>query len=226
MDIFNNAEGNENPIVEIKNSVMAKTFIWVAIALLVSSIAAFATYKSESLVLYRAYPVLIMIELVVVIGLSFGLRKMPLWLSATLFMTYSILNGITFSALFYVYELGSIATIFIETAAVFAVLAVLGYTTNVDLQKWSIALSVMLCVGLFVSIINLIIGSSMIQIGLTWAMLILFFVLVIYDTQKIKVMASEGMIEDNKLAIYGAMQLYLDFINIFIRILALFGKRK
>ena len=66
----------------------------------------------------------------------------------------------------------------------------------------------------------------MIQIGLTWAMLILFFVLVIYDTQKIKVMASEGMIEDNKLAIYGAMQLYLDFINIFIRILALFGKRK
>lgn len=226
MNIFSNTEGNENPIVEIKNSVMAKTFTWVAIALLISSISAYVTYKIASIELYTLYPVFIIAELVLVLGLSFGLRKMPLWLSATFFLGYSVLNGITFSALFYVYELGSIATIFIETAAVFAVLAVLGYTTNVDLQKWSIGLMVMLLVGLFVSVINIFIGSSMIEIGLTWAMLILFFVLVIYDTQKIKLMASEGMIDDNKLAIYGAMELYLDFVNIFIKLLALFGKRK
>mgnify|MGYP004595230071 CR=1 FL=1 len=100
------------------------------------------------------------------------------------------------------------------------------YKTDKDISNWGTILTVALIVGLILTIINFFVGSSMLDIALDWAMLFIFFGLTIYDMNKITEMHNLGFCDDEKLYVYGAMELYLDFINIFLRILALFGKRK
>ena len=112
------------------------------------------------------------------------------------------------------------------TAALFGILAFIGKNTTKDLSKFGTILIVALAIGLVLTIINIFIGNSMLDIILDWAILFIFFGLTVYDTQKIIRMHEAGFVEDEKLYVYGAMELYLDFINIFLRILRLFGKRR
>ena len=126
-----------------------------------------------------------------------------------------------------VFELNSIIFLFIASALIFGILSLIGYKTNKDLSNWRTYLNVFLIIGLILSLINIFIfKSSMFNLILDWVILAVFFGVTIYDINKIKMLQSESNIDQEKIYIYCAMQLYLDFINIFLRVLSIFGKRK
>ena len=138
-----------------------------------------------------------------------------------------MINGVTLSVVFVVYELSSIVSVFIISALVFGILGFIGYKTNRDLNSWGTYIIVFLIAGIVLSLLNLIVfRSSVLDIAIDWLILILFCGVTIYDINKIKVLQESADINQDKIHIYCAMQLYLDFINIFLRILSIFGKRK
>ena len=138
-----------------------------------------------------------------------------------------MINGVTLSVVFVVYELSSIVSVFIISALVFGILGFIGYKTNRDLNSWGTYIIVFLIAGIVLSLLNLIVfRSSVLDIAIDWLILILFCGATIYDINKIKVLQESADINQDKIHIYCAMQLYLDFINIFLRILSLFGKCK
>ena len=138
-----------------------------------------------------------------------------------------MINGITLSAVFVVYELSSIVSVFVISATVFGILGFIGYKTNKNLSSWGTYIIVFLIAGIVLSLLNLIVfRSSVLDIAIDWLILILFCGATIYDINKINVLQESADINQDKIHIYCAMQLYLDFINIFLRILSLFGKSK
>lgn len=138
-----------------------------------------------------------------------------------------MINGVTLSVVFVVYELSSIVSVFIISALVFGILGFIGYKTNRDLNSLGTYIIVFLIAGIVLSLLNLIVfRSSVLDIAIDWLILILFCGATIYDINKIKVLQESADINQDKIHIYCAMQLYLDFINIFLRILSLFGKSK
>lgn len=138
-----------------------------------------------------------------------------------------MINGVTLSVVFVVYELSSIVSVFIISALVFGILGFIEYKTNRDLNSWGTYIIVFLIAGIVLSLLNLIVfRSSVLDIAIDWLILILFCGATIYDINKIKVLQESADINQDKIHIYCAMQLYLDFINIFLRILSLFGKSK
>lgn len=141
-----------------------------------------------------------------------------------LFYLYSFLTGLTFSAIFVAYEMNSIVLIFGMTSALFAVMALIGKYTNLDLTKMGTILFIGLIGIVIASLINIIIGSETIDILVTIVGIIIFIGYIAYDVQKIKYIAAS--LEEDKAAIICAFELYLDFINLFIKLLRLFGKSK
>lgn len=220
MEFFN----QEDVITETgNNDLINKTFFRMFLGLLATAITAFYTYSS-GLYLNIPYGVLCIIELAVVLIFSLGFRKWSPTTVTILFFGYAFLNGMTLAVIFAAFELGSIGYALLTTAVLFGALSAYGYITKKDISKVGSILMVALCVGLVMSIINLFIGSTMFDIILDWFTLAIFCGLTIYDVNKIK--ALQGQMDSEKLYVYGAMELYLDFINIFLRILSLFGKRK
>ena len=211
------------------NSVLTNTFFRMFLGLLASAVTAIYTYYSGmyiDIVTSGAFYGLAIAEVVVVILFSLFFQKASPTVVTVMFFGYAFLNGFTLSVIFAAYELTSIGYAFAATAAMFGILAFIGYKTDKDLSNWGTTLSVALIVGLVLTVINLFLRHTMFDIVLDWAMLLLFSVLTIYDMNKIKLMQQAGFCEDEKLYVYGAMELYLDFINIFLRILSLFGKRR
>ncbi|MFR3783586.1 MAG: Bax inhibitor-1/YccA family protein [Clostridia bacterium] len=159
--------------------------------------------------------------------LHFYLKNFHQLQSGILYFVYSMINGVTLSVVFVVYELSSIVSVFIISALVFGILGFIGYKTNRDLNSWGTYIIVFLIAGIVLSLLNLIVfRSSVLDIAIDWLILILFCGATIYDINKIKVLQESADINQDKIHIYCAMQLYLDFINIFLRILSLFGKSK
>lgn len=138
-----------------------------------------------------------------------------------------MINGVTLSVIFVVYELSSIVSVFVISAIVFGILGFIGYKTNKNLSSWGTYIIVFLIAGIVLSLLNLIVfRSSVLDIAIDWLILILFCGATIYDINKMKLLQESADINQDKIHIYCAMQLYLDFINIFLRILSLFGKSK
>lgn len=211
------------------NSVLTNTFFRMFLGLLASAVTAIYAYYSgmwETMVLNGTFYGLAIAEVIVVILFSLLFRKVSPTVVTIMYFGYAFLNGFTLSVIFAAYELSSIGYAFAATAAMFGILSYIGYKTDKDLSNWSTVLSVALIVGLVLTVINLFVGSTMLDIVLDWAMLLLFFGLTVYDMNKIRAMHEAGFCDDEKLYVYGAMELYLDFINIFLRILSLFGKRR
>ena len=198
--------------------------------LLGSGILAWYTYSSGLLINIMDgdyFNVLLIIELVVVFIFSLLFRKLPPFVVGILYFIYSMLNGVTLSVIFVVFELNSILYLFAISALVFAALGFIGYKTNKDLTSFGTYLSVFLIAGILLSIVNLfILKNTFFELILDWFILILFFGITVYDINKIKLLQEDSSIDTEKAHIYCAMQLYLDFINIFLRILSIFGKRK
>ena len=211
------------------NKVLTNTFFRMFLGLLASALTAFYVYKSGlyiSVLTNGSYIALAIIELAVVLIFSLLFKKLSPTAVTVLFFTYAFINGFTLSVIFVAYEMTSIVYAFAGTSALFGVLALIGYKTDKDISNWGTILTVALLIGIVLTIINIFVGSTMLDIALDWAILLIFFGLTIYDMNKIKLMQQAGFCEDEKLYVYGAMELYLDFINIFLRILSLFGKNK
>ena len=211
------------------NNSMIKIFFRMFLGLLATAISAFYTYKSGlyiTIATGMSYGILAIIEIAVVLIFSLLFRKLSPTLVTILFYTYSFINGVTLSTIFAVFEMTTIFYAFLTTAVLFGGLALYGYTTKRDITKASTIFTTALIIGLIVSLINLFIGNSMVDIILDWVMLAVFAGLTIYDMNKIKAMEQYVEYDTEKFYIYGAMELYLDFINIFIRLLSIFGRGK
>lgn len=208
----------------LTSNVLGQTFFWMFMGLLATGIIAWYAYSS-GMVLELNFNMLAIIELAVVIIFSLFFRKLSATMVTFLYFTYAIITGFTFSVFFYIFELQSIISLFFVSAGMFGVLAYIGMKTEKDITGWGSTLSAMLIAGLILSLLNLIMGNSMLDLILDWVLLIVFGAITIYDVNKIKMMEEYSVMEPDKLYIYGAMEIYLDFINIFIRILSIFGKR-
>lgn len=211
------------------NQVLTNTFFRMFLGLLASALTALYVYKSGlyiSVLTSGSYMALGLIEIAVVLIFSLLFKKLSPTAVTILFFTYAFINGFTLSVIFVAYEMTSIVYALAGTAVLFGLLSLIGYKTDKDISNWGTILTVALLVGIILTIVNIFVGSSMLDIALDWAILFIFFGLTIYDMNKIKLMQQAGFCEDEKLYVYGAMELYLDFINIFLRILSLFGKRR
>ncbi len=220
---------SNNEPINTQNKLFGKTFFWMFLGLLGSAIIASYTYYSGlfiDIVLGNYFNLLLILELVVVLVFSLLFRKMSPTVVGILYFVYAMINGVTLSVIFAVFELNSIIFLFVVSALIYAVLGLIGYKTNKDLSSWRTYLSVFLIAGIVLSIINLFMQNSTFELFLDWAILILFFGITIYDINKIKLLEQDPSLVSEKLHIYCAMQLYLDFINIFLRILSIFGKRR
>ncbi len=217
-------------VMEEQNKLLSKSFFWMFLGILGTAAVAFYTYQSGlivSLLENNAFTTLLIVELIVVLLFSFLFRKLSYQIVALLYFIYAMINGLTFSTLFATFELNSIVYVFVAASVIFAIFAWIGAKTDKDLSNWSTLLMPVLIVGIILSLLNLFVfRSSMLDIILDWVILFLFFGLTIYDVNKLKQLQGEEYANDEKLYIYFAMELYLDFINIFIRLLSIFGRSR
>ena len=212
----------------MKNNLISKTFLWMCFGLLVTFATGYLTSTSEVMLenIFLnswTYIILIMVELVLVIVLSARVMKMKPATAKVCFLFYSFVSGLTFASIFVVFEVSSIILVFLVTAVFFALLSLIGYVTKIDLTKIGIYLFFGLLAVVIVSLINIFIGSSTLELILSIIIIAIFIGYTIYDVQRIKYLENSGLPEDN-LAIYGALELYLDFINLFLRLLQIFGR--
>lgn len=208
------------------NSFFVKVFMWMFMGLFATGLVSYITYSTGfiyNIATPTTWSIILIVELVVVILFTFLFRKLPPLGASILFFVYAIVNGLTLSTIYVIYDLSSIMLVFFGTAIFFGVLALIGYKTDKDLTKIGTIATVALIIALIVSVINIFIGATIIDIVLDWAIVAIFAGLTMYDMQRIKHYKSQ-MAE--KGYIYGAMDLYLDFINMFLRLLSIFGKSR
>ena len=208
--------------------VYPKLFTWLAVGLFITFITGYTmSLFMETLfpILLKSYLVIAIIEIILAIVLSMKIQDLSPPVVKVLYIIYTLFSGLTFGAIFIVYELPSIMLIFALTTVIFIVLAAFGYFTKIDISKFGWILFCALIASILFSIINAIfIKSSGLDLAITIIGCLIFAGYIAYDIHKIK-----GMLEvlgEEKAAVYGAFQLYLDFINLFIRLLDLLGKKK
>lgn len=211
------------------NKVFSKIFMWMFLGLLVTFTTAYYISTNDNMI-YNIfsggkYWIIWILELVVVIWLSARITKMNSMSAKILFILYSLLTGLTLSSVFVIYKIESIVFVFLITAVVFLIMGLLGYFTKIDLTKLGTILLMLLLAIIIATIVNIFVGSEVFDLGICIVGLIVFLGFVAYDIQKVKNMLPMFPDEDN-LAIFGALELYLDFINIFLRLLQLFGNNK
>lgn len=211
----------------MQNKIFTKIYSWMFLGLLISFITGYYVSTNENM-LYNifqtgTYWILAIIEIVVVIWLSAGIRKMNIVTARTLYILYSILTGLTLSTIFLAYKIESIIYVFGFTSLIFLVMALLGKTTKLDLTKLGTILFAGLLGIVIASLINIFIGSQTFDLMLCIIGIVIFTAYIAYDVNKIKYTLE--YLEEDKAAIIGAFELYLDFINLFIRLLRLLGKR-
>ena len=172
---------------------------------------------------------LVIAEFALVIGISAAINRLSLATATLMFVAYSVINGAMLSSIFMIYTAASIASVFFITAATFAVMALIGYTTKTDLTSVG-KLLFMALIGLVIAtIVNMFIGSSTLTMICSYVGVLIFVGLTAYDSQKIKNMlmqAPDAGESSQKLALLSALTLYLDFINLFIYLLRIFGDRR
>ncbi|MBR3443758.1 MAG: Bax inhibitor-1/YccA family protein [Bacteroidaceae bacterium] len=213
-------------------SLMRKVYLWMAFALATSGLAAYYVATSPQMLAaiygnsYMMW-VLIILEFGLVIGLTAAIRKLSFPVAALMFVVYSLVNGIVLSSVFLTYTMSSIATTFFATAGTFGAMAVVGSVTKKDLTRIG-SLAFMGLIGVVIaSLINLFVGNGIFDIIISIIGIITFLGLTAYDAQKIKQMmlaADDVNNETQKLAVVGALSLYLDFINLFLYLLRFFGR--
>ena len=171
---------------------------------------------------------LIIAELALVIGLSAAIHKLSLTVATLMFVVYSIINGLTLSFIFLAYTESSIAQVFFITAGTFGAMALIGYTTKTDLTSLGKYLFMGLIGIIIATLVNLFFNNNMVTMIVSYLGVLIFVGLTAYDSQKIKKMCMSFEYADTnaqKMALLGALTLYLDFINLFIYLLRIFGRR-
>ncbi len=210
----------------MENKIYSKIYFWLFVGLLVTfATGAYTANNQDALSVIFAkgyYWILILIELGLAIFLSARIHKMQPTTAKISYLLYAFFSGLTFASLFVVYKLESIILVFAVTAILFLIFALIGHFTKLDLSKIGTYL-IMLLIGIILcTLVNLFLQNSTFDIIISIISIIIFLGFIAYDVQKIKRL-NGYLIEDN-LAVLGAFELYLDFINIFIDLLRLFGK--
>lgn len=210
----------------MNNNILSKSFLWMFIGMLVTFVTGYLVCTNYN-IMYAIFAknghiFLAIAEIIIVIFLSARIYKMNPTTAKITFILYSFVSGLTFSSIFVLYELSFIMYVFLIAAAIFGFFGFLGYTTKMDLTKMGTFLMMGLLGVIICSIVNIFIGGNTFSFIITLISLLVFLGITAYDVQKIKNLPSDN---DNS-AIYGALQLYLDFINIFLDLLRLFSKNR
>lgn len=237
-------EGTITALESEKSKFITKTYAWMGLALLISALSAFYTVglvfrvPDIALFLYRGtipgVMILSIAELIIVFALSATIRKISFAAAIFAFLVYAVLNGVTLSSIFLIYQIQTIAAAFTGAAAMFLIMAVYGAVTKNNLASWGHYLIMALAGIILVSLIQFIFtlffhfDTSMLDFLISVATIIIFTGLTAYDSQKImKVAQYADHGEDyKKVSILAALELYLDFINLFLALLRLLGRRK
>lgn len=221
-------------IVRDQQRFISKVYGWMAAALAITGLTAYWAASSNDVAQFfianRGVLIFMFIGQILLVGSLAGwINKMSSQVATIIFVIYAVLTGFIFSTLFFVYTTGSLATTFLITGGMFAVMSIYGWTTGKDLTKFG-SLLFMLLIGLIIaSIVNIFLGSTMLYWIATYVGIFIFTGLIAYDTQKLKNLGAyvqEGTEEHRKGAIMGALSLYLDFINLFLMLLRIFGNRR
>jgi len=218
-------------------SFLANVFIYMSAGLAITGLVAYAFGTDMSLlsIMFNAEGgmnifgyIVMFAPLGLVLLISSRFHKLSSFTMILLFVVFSILMGMSMSTIFLIYTGASIVSTFFITAGTFSAMAVLGYTTKTDLTKFG-SILIMGVVGIIIaSVVNMFIGSGIMDTIISIAGVLIFTGLTAYDVQKLKRIGSGveyGTEETNKLVIMGALSLYLDFINLFLFLLRLFGNR-
>jgi FtsH-binding integral membrane protein len=214
--------------LEATRAFMGKVYGWMTAGMALTAGTALIVASTPALlrvVMPMFYPLMIA-EVALVLAFSFLSRRVSGAVAALMFMAYAFLNGLTFSVLFLAYTGGSIAGAFASTALAFGGLTVYGAVTKRDLSPMRTFLVMGLWGIFFASIINIFMASGMLNFVLGCAGVLVFSGLTAYDNQKLRQMHAAYGDEKGTMAIHGALTLYLDFINLFISLLRLFGQRR
>ncbi|WP_027716876.1 Bax inhibitor-1/YccA family protein [Desulfuromonas sp. TF] len=217
-------------VIIAQNTLLRQVYAWMGLGLLLTAAMSVVTLSSPALLELvfgnrLVFYGLILGELGLVIAVSAAINRLSAATATALFLLYAALNGITFSVIFVVYTAESIASTFVVTAATFGAMSIYGYTTRRDLTNWGSFLFMGLIGIVIASVVNIFVESSAASWVISAIGVIVFTGLTAYDTWKIKAMAAAGA-QGRKPAILGALTLYLDFINLFLMLLRLFGNRR
>ena len=209
------------------NSAMGRVYGHMMLAVVVSMIASMAVASSQALmaVLFGTALkwVIMFAPLVAVLGMSLAYDKMSKSTIQILLYAFAVLMGVSFATIFVVFQIGSIVSAFMGAAILFGTLSFWGYFTKQDLSSWGTFLLVGLIAVVLASIVNIFIGSSALAMTISAIAILVFLGLTAYDTQRIREMVTYE--NDGKMEVMGALSLYLNFINIFLSLLQLFGNR-
>lgn len=213
--------------------LMRKVYVWMTMALVITGFTAYGVATSPGILqaIYTNQILfwgLIIAEFAIVIGVSAAINRLSLTTATLMFILYSVINGALMSYIFLAYTASSIATVFFITAGTFAAMAIIGYTTKTDLTSLGKILMMALIGLIIATVVNLFIKSSGFTLILSYVGVLVFVGLTAYDSQKIKQMllqAPDAGEAAQKLALLGALSLYLDFINLFLYLLRIFGRR-
>ena len=214
--------------------LMRKVYIWMSLALVITGFAAYLVATSPALVSVifsnsLVFWGLIIGELALVLGLSAAINRLSLTTATLMFVLYSVINGITLSSIFLVYTASSIVSVFFITAGTFAAMALFGYFTKTDLSSIGRILFMALIGLIIATIVNIFVKSSGLGLILNYVGVLIFVGLTAWDTQKIKQMlatATDTGETAQKVALMGALSLYLDFNNLFLYLLRIFGSSR
>lgn len=222
------------PAVMEERSFISRVYAWMFFALVITAVISMWVASTPSLVqaIYGnsiLFIVLILAEIGMVMGLAFAINKISAATAMFMFVVYAALNGLTLSVIFIAFTAASLATTFFVTAGTFGVMSIYGYVTKRDLTSIG-NLAFMALIGLIIaSVVNMFWRNPILYWVVTYVGILIFVGLVAYDTQKIKQMNAmqfNSMESEKKGAILGALALYLDFINLFLLLLRIFGRRR
>jgi FtsH-binding integral membrane protein len=232
--MFDNQNYAERYSTQSISNFMYKVYGWMTVGLSITAFTAYSIYDQKAL--FQAifqnkllFFGILIAQIVVVIALSTLINKINFFFAATGFIVYSTLVGVTLSVIFAVYNIQSIYLVFGLTAGIFLIMALYGYATKADLTSVG-NLFLMLLFGIILcSLVNIFVRSAMFDYVISFISVIVFTGLIAYDVQKIKHLAIEMQNRNEsmgKIAIIGALTIYLDFINLFLNLLNLLGKRR
>ena len=219
---------------EVQRKFMTGVYLRMTLALIITAAVAWYTSRSEYMLQLlfsnRGVPfyVLIVLELVLVVVLSAAIHRLSPLAALFFFLLYSVINGITFSSIFIVYQIGSIFHLFLISALMFGAMSVYGMFTKSDLTSAGRYLSMALIGLIIAGLVNILLKSPMLGWLTSLVGVGIFIGITAYDTQRLMRIGihNDGSENFQKMAVIGALELYLDFINIFLKMLSLFGKRK
>ena len=213
-------------------SFLTKVYSWMGLALFVTGVVSLVTVSSPSLLHLiftnrLVFYGLLIGELVLVIYLSVAINKISSSMATFFFLLYSVVNGLSLSVIFLAFTFQSIATAFFVTSLTFVAMAIYGYTTKRDLTTVG-SIALMGLVGIILSgVVNLFLNNNTLDLVTSAIGILVFVGLIAYDSQRLKQMSASSDPESySKAAIMGALILYLDFINLFLKILRFTGKRR